>query len=176
MRFFAFAPTPVPPLRVAIGALPVAAMVLAFAPDRIWSGLVLGWVLLVLSLIDWQDGILPDLLTLPLAAAGVLVSALTWQESLIGATVGAGLLAGPAVIYRRWRGQDGLGWGDVKLAAAAGAWVGWEAMPSMILIAALFGIAAVLLRRWLRKTSMEESIPFGPALAAATWVLWLVRP
>ncbi len=80
------------------------------------------------------------------------------------------------MIYRRWRGQDGLGWGDVKLAAAAGAWVGWEAMPSMILIAALFGIAAVLLRRWLRKTSMEESIPFGPALAAATWVLWLVRP
>lgn len=175
MRRFALAPTPVPPLRVAIGALLIAASVLAFAPERIWSGCALGWTLLVLSLIDWQDGILPDLLTLPLTAAGLMASGLDWQDSAIGALVGAGLLAVPALIYRRWRGQDGLGWGDVKLAAASGAWLGWQAMPSMILVSALFGIAAVLLRRWWLKTSTGETIPFGPALAAATWVLWLVQ-
>lgn len=173
MRAFALAPTPVPPVRVAIGALLVAACVAAFAPDRLWSSLALGWILLALSLIDWQDGILPDMLTVPLALTGPFASGLDWRESLIGAAVGAGLLALPALIYRRWRGREGLGWGDVKLAAGAGAWLGWQAMPSMILIGALAGIGAVLVRRWLRETSTGESIPFGPALAAATWALWL---
>jgi len=170
------APTPVPPLRVAVGALLVMASALAFAPERIWSGCALGWMLLLLSLIDWQDGILPDLLTVPLAALGLLASGLGWPDSPIGAVLGAGLLAIPALIYRRWRGRDGLGWGDVKLAAASGAWLGWQAMPSMILAAALVGIAAVLLRRLWCKTATAETIPFGPALAAATWVLWLARP
>lgn len=170
------APTPVPPLRIAVGALLVAASALAFAPEQIWSGCALGWTLLILSLIDWQDGILPDLLTLPLAAVGVLASGLDWTDAALGALVGAALLAVPALIYRHFRGRDGLGWGDVKLAAASGAWLGWPAMPSMILVAALVGIAAVLLRRWWRKTSAGETIPFGPALAAATWLLWLMRP
>lgn len=176
MRSFALGLTPVSPYRTLIGALLVAASVLVFTPDKIWTGCALGWTLLVLSLIDWQDGILPDLLTLPLTAAGPLASGLAWRESLIGALVGAGLLALPALFYRRWRRRDGLGWGDVKLAAASGAWLGWQAMPMMILIAALFGIAAVLLRRWWRKTEFTEAIPFGPALAAATWLLWLVQP
>jgi len=170
------APTPLPPLHVVLGALLVGASALAFAPERIWSGCALGWTLLILSLIDWQDGLLPDLLTLPLTALGLLASGLGWPDAAIGALVGAGLLAVPAMIYRRWRGRDGLGWGDVKLGAASGAWLGWPAMPSMILAAALFGIAAVLLRRWWRKTSTTETIPFGPALAAATWALWLARP
>ncbi len=176
MRSFTLAPTPVPPVRVAIGALLVTASIIAFAPDRIWAGCGLGWSLLVLSLIDWQDGILPDLLTVPLAAAGLLASDLDWTESASGALVGAGLLAVPAVIYRRWRGRDGLGWGDVKLAAASGAWLGWQAMPSMILVAALLGIGAVLVRRRCLKISTGETIPFGPALAGATWLLWLAEP
>lgn len=170
------APTPPPALPVAVGALLVVASALAFAPERIWAGCALGWALLLLSLIDWQDGILPDLLTLPLAALGLLASALGWADSTIGALLGAALLAMPALIYRRLRGRDGLGWGDVKLAAASGAWLGWQAIPSMILAAALLGIAAVLLRRLLRKTSTAATIPFGPALAAATWILWLARP
>ena len=176
MRRLSLAPTPVPPMRTAVGAAMVIASVVIFAPDRLWSGCALGWTLVVLSLIDWQDGILPDLLTLPLAAAGLAVGGSPWQDSLLGALLGAALLALPALAYRRFRGQDGLGWGDVKLAAASGAWLGWQAIPAMILASALLGIAAVLVRRWWLKTSAREAIPFGPALAGATWVIWLVQP
>jgi leader peptidase (prepilin peptidase)/N-methyltransferase len=176
MRAFPLAPTPVPPMRTAVGAALVLASVVIFAPDRIWIGCALGWTLVVLSLIDWQDGILPDLLTLPLTAVGLLVGGLPWQDSLLGALLGAGLLAVPALAYKRFRGQDGLGWGDVKLAAASGAWLGWQAIPAMILASALLGIAAVLVRQWLLKTSAREAIPFGPALAAATWIIWIVQP
>ena len=175
MRSLSLSPTPVPPLRVIVGAPLVAVSAVAFAPDRLGPGCALGWTLLVLALIDWQDGILPDLLTLPLAAAGVIAGGLPWQDSLIGAAVGAALLALPALLYRFWRRREGLGWGDVKLAAASGAWLGWLAMPNLILMAALLGIGAVLLRRWRVKTALDETIPFGPALAAATWVLWLVQ-
>jgi len=173
MRSFALSLTPVPPLRVVIGAPLVVASAALVAPDRLAIGCALGWTLLALALIDWQDGILPDLLTLPLAAAGVIAGGLGWQDALIGAAVGAGLLTGPALIYRFWRGRDGLGWGDVKLAAASGAWLGWTATPNLILAAAILGIAAVLLRRWRLKTSLGQTIPFGPALALATWILWL---
>jgi len=175
MRAFALSPTPVPPLRVVVGAVLVAVSVAILAPERLPAGCALGWTLLVLALIDWQDGILPDLLTLPLAAAGVVASGLPWQDSLIGAAVGGALLALPALLYRFWRRREGLGWGDVKLAAASGAWLGWPAMPTLILAAALLGIGAVLLRRWRQKTALDETIPFGPALAAATWGLWLVQ-
>jgi leader peptidase (prepilin peptidase)/N-methyltransferase len=175
MRSFALVSTPVAPLRVVIGALVVAVSVLAFAPERLWIGCGLGWTLLALSLIDWQDGILPDLLTLPLAAAGLVASGLDFQESLLGVLAGAGLLALPALAYRVLRHRDGLGWGDVKLAAAAGAWLGWQAIPTMILAAAMLGIGAVLMRRWWVKTVFDETIPFGPALAVTTWVLWLTQ-
>lgn len=173
MRGIALSLTPVPPLRVVIGGIAVAASAALIAPDRLAIACALGWTLLALALIDWQDGILPDLLTLPLAAAGVIAGGLGWQDALIGAVVGAGLLAVPAVIYRAWRGRDGLGWGDVKLAAASGAWLGWRAMPNLILASALLGILAVLLRRWRLRTPLGDTIPFGPALAAATWSLWL---
>ena len=172
---FALSVTPVPPLRIVIGAVLVAASAAIIAPGRLAPGCALGWTLLVLALIDWQDGILPDVLTLPLTAAGVIAGGLGWKESLIGAVVGAALLALPALAYRAWRRRPGLGWGDVKLAAAAGAWLGWAAMPNLILAAAILGIASVLLRRWKVKTALDETIPFGPALAAAAWVIWLVQ-
>ena len=176
MKALAFLPATIAPLRLIAGALLVAASAALITPDRLLVGCALGWTLLILSLIDLAEGILPNRLTYPLLAAGLVASGIGWRDSLMGAAIGAALLALPALAYRRLRGVDGLGWGDVKLAAGAGAWLGWQEIPPMILIAALLGIAAVLLRRWLARVSADETIPFGPALAAATWILWLVRP
>ncbi|HIJ63757.1 MAG TPA: prepilin peptidase [Rhodospirillaceae bacterium] len=165
---------------MAIGAVFVVVSALIWAPDRLWSGCGLGWTLLLLAIIDLEDGVLPDRLTLPLLVAGLVWGELAdggdLARHIAGAALGGGLLAVPAMGYRRLRRRDGMGWGDVKLAAAVGAWLGWEAMPAMIVVAALTTIAAVLLRRRICATSLDAAIPFGPALAAATWLLWLSGP
>jgi prepilin signal peptidase PulO-like enzyme (type II secretory pathway) len=67
-----------------------------------------------------------------------------------------------------------MGWGDVKLGAAAGAWLGWQWVPAMIVLAASLTITALLLRRLLTGLPVSAAIPFGPALAAATWLFWLI--
>jgi leader peptidase (prepilin peptidase)/N-methyltransferase len=96
---------------------------------------------------------------------------------LIGAAAGFVAFAAVAEIYRRLRGRDGLGLGDAKLLAAAGAWLGWQALAGLVLIAAVIGLAAVLVRS-LAGRPMEPTsrIAFGPALAAAFWIVWLYGP
>jgi leader peptidase (prepilin peptidase)/N-methyltransferase len=141
----------------------------------------LGWTLLTLSAIDWRTGLLPDILTLPLIAAGLGVAWLVDPKSLldhvIGAVVGFVVFAALSEIYLRLRGRDGLGLGDAKLLAASGAWLGWQALPSVILFAALLGLAAVLVLRVAGKhLDATSRIAFGPALAAATWAVWLYGP
>ena len=93
---------------------------------------LLGWA----AWIDLKRMILPDWITLPLIPAGL---ALAWVQEqplldrVIGAVAGYAVFAGIAWIYRRWRGRDGLGLGDAKLLAAAGAWTGWPSLPSVVL-------------------------------------------
>jgi len=79
--------------------------------------------------------------------------------------------------YRVLRGREGLGLGDAKLLAAAGAWLTWTALPTVILLAALLALLTVVLR-WAtgRLFHADERIAFGPALAAAIWLVWLVGP
>ncbi len=132
--------------------------VLVLPPDGWlpWIGAALGWLLLTLALIDARHFLLPDMLTLPLIPAGLLV---TWWgdqstagsglllHHLAGALVGFGGLSGIGWIYKRLRGREGLGLGDAKLMAAVGAWVGWAGLGSVLLWAALpalVGPAAVL--------------------------------
>jgi leader peptidase (prepilin peptidase)/N-methyltransferase len=76
--------------------------------------------------------------------------------------------------YRRLRGRDGLGRGDAKLLAAGGAWLGWSALPWVVLLAALLGLLLALLQR-LRgeRLTAETAVPFGPALALAIWLIWI---
>jgi leader peptidase (prepilin peptidase)/N-methyltransferase len=72
------------------------------------------------------------------------------------------------------RGREGLGQGDAKLLAAAGAWLGWEALPVVVFIGAVLGLALVLLRRRPgQKLDAATALPFGAPLALATWVMWL---
>jgi leader peptidase (prepilin peptidase)/N-methyltransferase len=164
---------------VELAALAIA--VWAAATDegvRLWAGCVLGWTLLALAWIDLEALILPDVLTLPLVLAGLAFVAVLEPDRVAdhaaGAAIGWFLLWALARLYRSLRGRDGLGEGDAKLLAAAGAWVGWEGLGPILLIGALAGLALALARRLGgAATTATTAIPFGPPLALATWLVWL---
>jgi leader peptidase (prepilin peptidase)/N-methyltransferase len=140
--------------------------------------LLLGWALLGLSLVDVLDFRLPDLVTLPLIVGGVLISLWLPDRNPLGHLVGAiaGFVAFYAIaaLYRRARTREGLGLGDAKLAAAAGAWLGWQALPSVVLVACIIAFiwigVAVAFRG---KAILGERIAFGVPLSFAFWLVWL---
>ncbi len=141
----------------------------------------LGYTLLALSAIDVRHLILPDALTLPLIIAGLVVTGLIAPDRLsehgIGALVGFVALWGVGAIYRVLRGRDGIGLGDAKLLAAAGAWVGPWGLPSVLLIGSMAGLlAALVLRAAGRDVDGSTAIPFGPFLALGIWLTWLHGP
>jgi leader peptidase (prepilin peptidase)/N-methyltransferase len=165
---------------IELAALAVAALSAATQPDaaRVWAGCVLGWWLLAPAWIDWRWLRLPDALTLPLIPAGLAATLLLDPGAVTdhAAAAVAGYLAFRAIAagYRRLRGREGLGQGDAKLLAAAGAWAGLAPLPDIVLIAALLGLAAAGLRAlWRRETRVDRAVAFGPSLAVATWVVWL---
>jgi len=139
-----------------------------------WIGAFLGWTLMTLALIDWRHMWLPDALTLPLTAAGLGVTAwLTPERALDHLAAAAGgwlVLTGLGWLYRRLRQRDGLGGGDAKLLAAAGAWLGSAALPAVVLLASL---AALLWALLTRRTDPAAALPFGSFLAGAAWLGWL---
>jgi len=143
---------------------------------------LLGWWLLVVAALDAEHHWLPDALTVPLLAAGLLVAWLgvgpPIEARLIGAGAGFLILAGIALAYRLVRGRDGMGGGDPKLLAAIGAWLGWIQLPFVLLGASLLGLAALLMIR-LRggRVRATDRLPLGTLMALAAWPLWLVmRP
>jgi leader peptidase (prepilin peptidase)/N-methyltransferase len=145
---------------------------------RLWLDCLLGWTLLTLSWIDWQWMRLPDVLTLPLLLAGLLV---TWlraptelAEHAAAAIMAYLSLQGLALAYRRLRGRDGLGAGDAKLLAAAGAWLGLAALPWVVLLASSTALlAALALSLAGHRLDRTSAIPFGPFLSLALWLCWL---
>ena len=144
----------------------------------VWLDCLLGWWLLTLAWIDVRCWLLPDSLTLPLIIAGLAAAAAFDPEGLtdraFGAAAGYLGLRIVALIYRALRGRDGLGGGDAKLLAAAGAWVGLRALPQVVLLAALAGLlAAACLRLSGIRLDAQSAIPFGPFLALAIWLVWL---
>lgn len=162
----------------------LAAALIALAVDDIetaWLDCLLGWWLLALAWIDVRRLILPDVLTLPLIVAGLLAAAVLDPDSLaeraLGAALGYLALRAVAWAYLRLRGREGLGQGDAKLLAAAGAWLGAVALPQVILVAALSALlVAAALRLSGRTMHAHSALPFGPFLALAIWALWLFGP
>lgn len=138
--------------------------------------------LLALAVIDAETGYLPDALTFPALAAGL--AAAWWlptptpAESAAGALAGGGGLWLIAETYRRMRGRDGLGGGDVKLFAAIGAWLGPSALPFVLLAASgsgllVVGLGSLSTRSRLR---LDSDVRFGPYLAAGAALALLLRP
>ncbi len=145
------------------------------------GSLLLCVALVALSTIDAETFLLPDVITLPMIAAGL---ALHWQsgnavliERVLSAAFGFGLLWGVARFYEFWRGRSGLGMGDAKLMAMSGAWLGHEAFATVLGYAALGALASVAVAS-LRGSAvtLTTRIPFGPYLAFAIWLVWLYGP
>jgi leader peptidase (prepilin peptidase) / N-methyltransferase len=164
---------------ISVGVL-LAALGLIWGPEdhRFW-GVVLAVALTWAAFVDLDRFILPDIITLGLVGAGLAMRVLKGFNALLpflaGALLGYGLLALAAVAYRRFKGRDGLGKGDAKLLAAAGAWLGWTMIPTVLLVAsaaALAWVAAAGLVR--RRFVATERFAFGPFLAAAFWLVWLL--
>jgi len=170
---------PAIPLMIAIEAL-AAASAAEFASSQALPGLlVAGWLLGLLGVVDVLAFRLPDVLTAPLAIAGLLFGprllGAPLMDHLVGAAGGFGVLALLGWAYARVRGRDGLGLGDAKLLGAAGAWLGWAALPTVVVLACAGGLlwaAARLVRRG--RAGLEEPIAFGAPLSAAIWIVLLM--
>lgn len=143
------------------------------------AAVLLTWALIALAFIDFDTQLLPDSLTLPLIWLGLLLSLLglfaaTPQDAIIGAAAGYLSLWLIYHLFRLLTGKEGMGYGDFKLFAVFGAWLGWQSLPLIILLSslvgALIGIGLILLRG----RDRNIPIPFGPYLAIAGWIalLW----
>ena len=141
------------------------------------GGVILTWFLIALSGIDIKTKLLPDNLTLPLLWLGIIFNLFTTYTDLTSSILGAifGYLALWSVyhLFRLITGKEGMGYGDFKLLAALGAWLGWQSLPLIILfssaVGAIFGITMIV-------TKLQEHsqpIPFGPYLAVAGWIAML---
>ena len=142
------------------------------------GALLLTWALIALSLIDVDHQLLPDQITLPFLWLGLLVNAFNVFTDPVSAILGAvaGYLSLWTVyqIFKRLTGKEGMGYGDFKLLALFGAWLGWQVLPQIVLISALVGSVVGVTLIGLRRHERSVPIPFGPYLAAAGWIalLW----
>lgn len=145
----------------------------------LWASCIFGWTLLALAVADIRYQLLPDFLTLPLVAAGLGTSAIFLPEELVPRLLGA--IAGFCAIllvrqaYWMLRRREGIGLGDAKLLAAAGAWVTWEGLPSIVFIAASGALVTSMLLRG-RSLSLNDRVPFGAFLCLGAWLVWLYGP
>ncbi len=134
----------------------------------LWCGFAAA--LVALTFIDLDTTFLPDDLTLPLMWAGIVSATLGWIPVTLAASVG-GAVAGYLSLwfvfhaYRLIRGKEGMGAGDFKLLAALGAWMGWQAIPSIILLSSAVGAAVGIALIVFRQHDRGAPIPFGPYLA-----------
>jgi len=169
--------------RVELGAALIGSVALAIMPGTAgWLWALFGWLLLPLALLDARHFWLPDRLNLLLGIVGLLLAGPLLETSLIDRWVGAivcGLtLAAIAEFYRRVRLKDAMGGGDPKLVAAIGAWLGWQALPLMLLLASVGGIVwALLSQRKGDQPLSERQVPFGLFACSAAWAavpLWLL--
>jgi leader peptidase (prepilin peptidase) / N-methyltransferase len=133
-----------------------------------------GWALLALTAIDLDTQLLPDDITLPLLWAGLLVNLAGTFTPLRSALIGAvaGYLSLWLVYwgFKLATGKEGMGYGDFKLLAAIGAWLGWQKLPMVILLSSVVGAAVGIALIVFARHGREKPIPFGPYLAVAGFV------
>jgi leader peptidase (prepilin peptidase)/N-methyltransferase len=150
------------------------------APSVVLLSSILAVALIALSEFDRRSFRLPDRITLPLLLAGLFAAMaigepIVWR--LVSAAIGFALIVLADQTYRAWRGVSGIGLGDAKLLAAAGAWLGAEALPTVLLWSCILALLAVLLARLAgRPVTARTAIPFGSFLAFGTWLVWCLGP
>lgn len=134
-----------------------------------WFVLIV-WLLIAMSIIDFDTHLLPDILTLPLMWLGLLFSTASYSlvsptDAIIGAAAGYMALWLIFQIHYFFTKREGMGYGDFKLLAAAGAWLGWQKLPFVLLIAAGVGLIVSVALIFLRNHDKNTAVPFGPYLA-----------
>lgn len=159
----------------------IGALAGALAPG--WAGVagaVFGWQLLLLAALDLRAFWLPNWGTGALALSGLVAGlaglAPDWGDRLIGGAAGFGVLWLAARGYRAWRGREGMGGGDPKLMGAIGLWLGWAALPMLLLVASLTGLGAVAAMMLMgHRPGAGTRLPFGIMLAVAGFALWCTQ-
>ena len=144
------------------------------------AALLLTWFLIALAVIDFDTQLLPDNMTLPLMWIGLLLSIVgpdpavalpvTMKSSIIGAAAGYLSLWSVYQLFKLLTGKEGMGYGDFKLLAALGAWLGWKMLLPIILLSALTGAIVGIALIVVRGRDRNIPIPFGPYLATAGWI------
>ena len=142
------------------------------------AALILTWGLIALAFIDIDTQLLPDSITLPLLWLGLLLSLdggfASPRDAILGAALGYLFLWTIYQVFKLITGREGMGYGDFKLFALFGAWLGWQALPMILILSSVVGaiIGLALLAR--RGQDRHTPLPFGPYLAAAGWIalLW----
>jgi leader peptidase (prepilin peptidase)/N-methyltransferase len=141
------------------------------------AALVLSWSLITLSVIDYDHQLLPDHITLPFLWLGLLLNSaglfVDPVSSIIGAAAGYLILWSIYHAFRLLTGKEGMGYGDFKLLALLGAWLGWKALPVIVLLSSFVGAIVGLSLILLLGRDRNLPIPFGPYLAAAGWITLL---
>lgn len=130
-------------------------------------------MLIALACIDFDTRLLPDQLTLPLLWTGLVVNAFGGFTDLASAVLGAAgaylFLWSVYWVFKWLTGKEGMGYGDFKLFAAIGAWLGWTALPAVILGSAVMGLTYALTSIFMKRRTRDQPLPFGPFLAIAGW-------
>lgn len=173
--------------RIALSGALIAAIGVSVAAAPGLEGMLGGFlaaILLAIAIVDAERYIIPNPLTAAALALALLRAALLGPDpglpqmlwTLLRGVAAAIPLLGLMLAYRKWRGRDGLGLGDVKLVAVAGAWLGWVTLFAVIELAALAAIAAYVASGVLRNRPLKATalLPFGLFLAPAIWTGWLL--
>lgn len=139
--------------------------------------LLLTWALIALTMIDVDHMLLPDQIVLPLLWIGLLVNIngtfVSLDQAVIGAAVGYMSLFSVFWLFKLLTGKEGMGHGDFKLLALFGAWMGWQLLPILILMASVVGASVGISLMIFKNHQREQAIPFGPYLAVAGWITLL---
>lgn len=147
-------------------------------PPQILAALFFTWALISLTMIDADQKLLPDQITLPLLWAGLVLNSfgtfVPLMDAVWGAVLGYLILWSVYWLFKLVTGKEGMGYGDFKLLAALGAWMGWQLLPLVIILSSLVGAIIGSLILLMNKQGRDTALPFGPYLAAAGWIslLW----
>jgi leader peptidase (prepilin peptidase)/N-methyltransferase len=141
------------------------------------AGVFLTWCLVAMTFIDLDKMLLPDQITLPLLWLGLLLGIgniyVNSVDAIIGAAAGYLSLWSVYWLFKLATGKEGMGYGDFKLLAALGAWLGWQYLPIVILLSSFVGAIIGITYLSLTKKDQQQPIPFGPYLAIAGWITFL---
>ncbi|MCA3555450.1 A24 family peptidase [Aestuariivirga sp.] len=168
----------------AAAAVGIAAMFLA-PPLAALATAVLALLMGLITLIDFRHFIIPNALSYPAVPLGIAANIALFHpgdwtagltESLLGAALGGGIFFLMRALWFRLRGIEGLGLGDVKLAAVAGAWLGPALLPTACLVASLAGLCGIMVMKLMgRRVGLTDEIPFGSFIAPVILLVWIGR-